>query len=185
MQYQEVLALVNAGYTRAEIEAMQAQPAPMQPQGVTPLPLQQLPLIQPMQTPQQPVQPVQSQAAPQVMQQPAQPLPLQQPALPLPQQTIPAAAFQTAQDRSNADAQALLLALTRAAQAQQPQQVQQAQQPQQVQQAQPAQDAQQILRALGGLAAGIALPTEAETLEDRMGNTLMKALGIKPAEEKK
>ena len=197
MQYQEILALVNAGYSRAEIEAMQAQPAPVQPQGMTPQ-SSALP-------PQQIVQPVP---------QPAQPI--QQPQ-----------AVQQTQEAGGADVQALLLALTRAAQAaqqpvhliqpqpiqqpqpvqpiQQPQPVQPIQQPQPVQpiqpqavqpiqqpqavqqtqqaQAQPGQDAQQILRALGGLVAGVDLPMEAETLEDRMGNTLIKALGLKDKEE--
>ena len=199
MQYQEILALVKAGYTRAEIEAMQAQPAPVQPsqqilpqqiaqpaqqtQPATPQAAQEINnadaqalllaltrAAQAAQTVPQQVQPVQQIQPQQIAQpaQPAQPVQQTQPApMPFMQPVQQAAPQQGAPQQSQPVQQA-------ASQQSQPQQAQ----------AQPGHDAQQILRALGGLAAGVAIPSQAETLEDRMGNTLIKALGLKDKEEK-
>ena len=56
-----------------------------------------------------------------------------------------------------------------------------------VQQAQPSSDAraEQILQSLGNLVQGVALPNPELTIEEKLQNTLLAALGVKQGEKEK
>ena len=156
MKLNEILDLIHAGYSRAEIEAMSSE--------------EQAPAAQPAQA-----------APPQPVQAPA-PAPAAAPT-PSPSQPDFSSAIADAIRQAMAAQQPPAAPAQSQQPAPVTQPAQPAQPAQPTQQASPEDSAQRILSALGMAAQGFAIPKE-ETLEDRMAQSLRVALGI-PEEKKK